>query len=63
MIKEDEPGACIEYHPDRKCLLLKDWRYFSRDFEFRHYYVSGPYQGIFAIKIPPSVHILNKQTI
>lgn len=63
MIKEDEDAACIEYHPDRKCLLLKDWRYFSRDFEFRHYYVSGPYQGIFEIKIPLSVHILNKQTV
>lgn len=63
MIKEDEDAACIEYHPDRKCLLLKDWRYFSRDFEFRHYYVSGHYQGIFEIKIPLSVHILNKQTV
>lgn len=57
MLKEDETAACIEYHPDRRCLLLKDWRYFSRDFEFKYYYVSGPYQGIFTIKIPPSITI------
>lgn len=60
MIKEDEVAACIEWHPDRKSLLLKDWRWFSRDFEFRHYYVSGAYQGIFTIKIPASVQILNQ---
>lgn len=60
MIKEDEKDACIEYHPDRRCLFLKDWRYFSRDFEFRYYYVSGAYQGIFTIKIPANVHILNQ---
>jgi len=57
MLKEDEQAACIEWHPDRKSLLLKDWRYFSRDFEFRHYYVSGPYQGIFEIRIPDNVQI------
>lgn len=58
MIKEDEAAACIEYHPDRKVLLLKDWRYFSRDFEFSYYYVSGAYQGIFTIRIPKDVDII-----
>ena len=57
MVKEDEAAACIEYHPDRKVLLLKDWRYFSRDFEFKYYYVSGAYQGIFTIRIPKDVEI------
>lgn len=61
MLKEDEAAACIEWHPDRKSLLLKDWRYFSRDFEFRHYYVSGAYQGIFEIRIPENIQILTTQ--
>jgi hypothetical protein len=58
MQPEDEPTACIEYQPHRFVWRLKDWRFFSRDFEFRHYYVSGPYQGIFKIKIPDNVQII-----
>lgn len=58
MLKEEESAACIEWHPDRKSLLLKDWRYFSRDFIFADYYQSGPYQGIFTIRIPKDVEII-----
>jgi hypothetical protein len=58
MLKEDEAAACIEWHEDRRSHLLRDWRYFSRNFEFRHYYVSGPYQGIFKIRIPSNVEII-----
>jgi hypothetical protein len=61
MQKEDEPTACIDYQPNRFVWRLKDWRWFSRDFEFRHYYVSGPYQGIFKIRIPGNVEILSQQ--
>jgi hypothetical protein len=59
MIKEDEQQACIEWHPKRKSLLLRNWRYFSYEFAFKDYYVSGPYQGIFQIKLPSFVKIVN----
>ncbi len=60
MIKEDEAAACIEWHPKRKSLLLRNWRYFSYEFAFKDYYVSGAYQGIFKIKIPDFVQILTQ---
>lgn len=57
MIPEDEAAAKIEWHPKRKSLLLTNWRYFSYDFIFKDYYVSGPFQGIFKIRIPDFVSI------
>lgn len=59
MIKEDEEAACIEWHPQRKSLLLRNWRYFSYEFVFTDYYVSGPFQGIFQIRLPEFVTLLN----
>lgn len=61
MVREDEPYACVDYQPERFSWYLCNWQWFSRDFEFRHSYVSGPYQGIFKIRIPNDVQILNQR--
>lgn len=60
MEPRDEPFACINYLSKRFSWFLCNWRWFSRDFEFRHHYISGPYQGIFKIQIPANVQILNQ---
>lgn len=60
---EEIAAACIEWHPDRKSLLLKDWRHFSRDFEFAPEHVSGSYQAIFTIMIPDDVKIIARPDI
>lgn len=62
MIKEDEKLARIEWHEKRRAHLLRNWRYFSYDFVFKGYYVSGPYQGIFQITIPDFVKIIDDAT-
>lgn len=60
MREEDEPAAMIEWQPNRKALLLRNWRYFSRDFEFAPQRVSGAFQSIFQIRLPDDVEIVNK---
>lgn len=57
MIKEDEAAACIEWHPKRTAHLLRDWRYFSYNFDFSPCRVSGAFQSIFQIEIPSFVKI------
>jgi hypothetical protein len=59
MIEEDVKAACIEWDADRRVHLLRNWRYFSYEFAFKDYKVSGPYQGIFKIRIPDFVEILS----
>lgn len=63
MEPEDVPTACIDYQSNRFVWRLKDWRWFSRDFEFKYYYVSGPYQAIFSIRIPDNVEILTSHPL
>lgn len=63
MRKIDEPHAGIEWHKDRKALLLKDWRHFDKPFRFTDQYVSGPYQGIFKITLPSNVGIIPRPDI
>lgn len=58
MIEEDVEAACIEWDANRKSHLLRNWRYFSYEFAFKDYYVSGPYQGIFQLRIPDFVKII-----
>lgn len=58
MTKEDEIAACIECVEKRIAYPLRNWRYFSYDFAFKDYYISGAYQGIFQIRIPDFVTIL-----
>lgn len=63
MEPSDVEAACIEYHEDRNCLLLRNWRYFSEDFEFSKCKVSGTFQGIFTISIPEHIQIIERPDI
>lgn len=63
MKKEHEEAACIEWHPKRKSLLMKDWRYFSEAFEFSKCYIEGAFQGIFTIFIPEHIDIIPQPQI
>ena len=58
MTKEDEDAACIECAEGRFAYPLSNWQYFSYNFQFSDYYVSGSYQGIFQIRIPDFVNII-----
>lgn len=63
MLGGDEENACIEWHKDRKALLLRNWRYFSRDFEFAPMAIKRNFQGIFEIQIPEDVHVIDRPDI
>lgn len=63
MVKEDEHAAMIHYDAQRICHLLKDWRHFSRDFEFAPQRVFGAFQSIFEIEMPADVEIIPKPDI
>lgn len=63
MTESDEKDACIEWHPDRKSLLLRNWRHFSRDFTFKKHKVSGSFQSIFELTIPDDVQIIPQPQI
>lgn len=62
MQPEHAEASCIEYHPKRKVLLLRNWRYFSRDFEFSKMAIQKNFQGMFDMKIPEGIEII-PQTI
>lgn len=59
MVSADEQQACIECVPGRIAYPMTNWRYFSYPFEFTQYYVSGTYQGVFKVRIPDFVEIIN----
>lgn len=63
MLRQDVDEAMISWHPARCSLYLRNWRYFSTMFPFNTQYVSGPYQGIFDISIPPDVTIIPQPQI
>ncbi|WP_181838861.1 hypothetical protein [Emticicia sp. BO119] len=63
MLRGDEENACIEWHKNRKALLLRNWRYFSRDFEFAPMAIKKNFQGIFEIQIPDDVDIIDRPDI
>ncbi len=58
MQPEHAEASCIFYHTRRKVLLLRNWRYFSKDFEFAPRRVSGAFQSIFNITIPEGIEII-----
>lgn len=60
---EEIEAACIDWHKDRKSLLLRNWRYFSRDFKFAPQAVNKNFQGIFSIQIPEDVQIIEQPGI
>ena len=63
MTDEDEPHACISNAPGRIAHLLKDWRYFNRQFHFAHYRISGSYQSIFQLRLPDDVRIISNSNV
>lgn len=63
MLKSDEDAAMIGWHPGRRALLLKDWQYFNRHFEFTKHATTKNYQGIFDIELPPDVFLIPQPQI
>lgn len=63
MKKVDEKAAGVKFNPKLHCYLLKNWRHFSRDFEFSPQRISGAWQSLFDICIPQDVEIISKRNI
>ncbi|MDQ3047605.1 MAG: ASCH domain-containing protein [Bacteroidota bacterium] len=63
MEKGDEEAAGISFNRKIKSYLFRNWRHFSRDFEFSPQRVSGAWQSIFEIVIPADVKIIPKPGI
>lgn len=63
MQKGDEEAAGVTYHPSITSLLLRNWRHFSRDFEFAPQRISGAWQSLFTISIPHDVQIIPRPDI
>lgn len=63
MIKEDEVQACIEYHPKRACLFMRNWRYPSAPVRYRERFYYGTYQGIFEIEWSEDVELIPQPDI
>ena len=63
MKKGDEQAAGVKFNPKLNCFLLKNWRHFSRDFEFSPQRISGAWQSLFDISIPNDVEIISKPNI
>lgn len=61
--KDECDAACIGWDKNRKSLLLRNWRHFSRDFEFAPQAIMKNFQGIFSIQIPEGVVIISKPEI
>lgn len=63
MKKSDEQAAGVKYNSRRRSFLLRNWRHFSRDFEFSSQRVSGAWQSLFDITIPDDVKIIARPDI
>ncbi|MBC7947350.1 MAG: ASCH domain-containing protein [Chitinophagaceae bacterium] len=63
MRKEDEGASGVSYNPEIKSYLLRNWRHFSRDFDFSPQRVSGAWQSLFDITIPADVRIIARPDI
>lgn len=63
MKKEDEKAAGVKCSPGIYSFLLRNWRHFSRDFEFSPQRVSGAWQSLFDITIPEDVEIISRPDI
>jgi hypothetical protein len=63
MRKSDEKAASVKYDPSIKSFLLRNWRHFSRDFEFSPQRISGAWQSLFTIKIPDDIEIIPRPEI
>lgn len=58
MKDEDAEAACIENVPGRKAYLLRNWRYFNKDFMFSKRKISGSFQWLFQIELPDGVELM-----
>ena len=63
MKKSDEKAAGVAYNPEIKSFLLRNWRHFSRDFDFSPQRISGAWQSLFEITIPGDVEIISRPDI
>jgi hypothetical protein len=63
MQKKDEQAAGVAYQPGIKSFLLRNWRHFSRDFEFSPQRIAGAWQSLFDIILPEDVEILPRPGI
>lgn len=63
MKKGDERASGVRYDPSVHCFLFRNWRHFSRDFEFSPQRISGAWQSIFEISIPDDVDIIPRPDI
>ncbi len=63
MEKGDEKAAGVNYDPQIKSFLLRNWRHFSRDFKFSPQRISGAWQSLFDIAIPDDVEIIPRPDI
>ncbi len=63
MLPGDEKAAGVKCRPGIKSFLLKDWRHFSREFEFGPQRVAGAWQSLFDIEIPADVQIIDMPNI
>ena len=63
MKKSDEKAAGVAYNPEIKSFLLRNWRHFSRDFDFSPQRISGAWQSLFDITIPGDVEIIARPDI
>jgi hypothetical protein len=63
MKKADEKAAGVKFNPHIKSFLLRNWRHFSREFDFAPQRVSGAWQSLFDIEIPDDVEIISRPEI
>jgi len=63
MKKSDEKAAGVKCRPGVKAFLFRNWRHFSRDFEFAPQRIRGAWQSIFEIRIPEDVKIIPRPDI
>jgi hypothetical protein len=59
MKDEDAERACIENAPKRIAYPLSNLRELSYNFEFSKYKVSGDFRGVFTVKLPSFVEIID----
>jgi hypothetical protein len=59
----DEEAAGVTWQPGIKSFLLRNWRHFSRDFEFAPQRVAGAWQSIFELTLPDNVQIIPRPDI
>ena len=63
MKKGDEKAAGVRFNPNLYCYLFRNWRHFSRDFEFSPQRISGAWQSLFDMALPNDVVIIPKPSI